>query len=237
LSPIAEYQWASLVLGTGLPNVGTVADERRRLRETLARSGGIPLVPLSAPYYPWTDFDKRDAEDIFPYLRGQLALLDNDSASAGTWLASLEDTLGVSGQIRPLLAMSLRAEMADRRGNPAEAIGLLHSALARRPVDHSIMSAFVALPGARYALANWLKATGRENEAVGWLRGIGEGSIYDLAYLAPASFLLGEILEAGGNRAAAREAYQRVAVLYGNADPEFRDLAVRAGAKARRLAR
>jgi DNA-binding SARP family transcriptional activator/tetratricopeptide (TPR) repeat protein len=237
LSPVAEYQWASLVLGPGLPPTGAVEAERRRLRETLARSGGIPLVPLSAPYYPWTDFDKRDAEDIFPYLRGRLALEISDTASAMTWLGTLQDTVAVSGELRPVLAKSLHAAMAVQRGDTDAAIRLLHSALATRPVDHSMMSVFVAQPSERYAMGQWLIRAGRQDEAKGWLGGIGEGSIFDLAYLAPAAYLLAELLESEGDGSGAREVYQRVAVLYRNADPEFQSLAVRARERAQALAK
>lgn len=234
-SPITSYQWASLLLAPGLEGGAELASERARLSATLAGSGGIPLVPLAAPYYPWTDFDRRDAEDIFPYLRGRLALAAGDTAAAVRWLETLSQTSRATGELRPTLTSALGAMLAAHRGQRDAAIRMLDSAFARRPVDHSIMSVFVALPEERLALADWLAAAGRTADAIGWLDGIGEGTIYDLALVAPASLEQGQLLEQQGDRSGARVAYQRVVNLYREADPEFRSLATRATERLRAL--
>jgi DNA-binding SARP family transcriptional activator/tetratricopeptide (TPR) repeat protein/GTPase SAR1 family protein len=235
LNPTAAFQWSELILGQGLSGGSDLARERTRLSQSLVASGGIPLVPLAAPFYPWTDFDRRDAEDIFPYLRGRLALDRGDTADAGRWLTQLSDTPTQVGELRPVLAIGLQGALAGHGGDRRTAIRLLDSVLARRPVDHAIMSVFVARPAERYLLADWLEQEGRREEAISWLEGIGVGSIFDLAYLAPASFRLGETWEASGDRERAVQAYRRVVDLYRRADPEFQSLATRANERLRML--
>jgi hypothetical protein len=164
-----------------------------------------------------------------------MALDAGDSLAAARWALRLEDSVENRSRLRSALALSLRGAIAARGGATTQAVTLLDSALARQPVDHSMMSVFVAQPAERYDLARWLIDAGRAEEAEAWLRSLGEGSIYDLAYQGPASLLLGRLLETRGDRAGARSAYERVALLYRHADPPFQPWVSEATERARAL--
>jgi tetratricopeptide (TPR) repeat protein len=152
-----------------------------------------------------------------------------------SWLESLNQPSEAPGVLQGIMAASLRSALAAERGDYHSAVQGLDSVFARRPVDQTIMSVFGTAPEERYARASWLAAAGRQEEAITWLETMGQGSIYDLALIAPASYRLGELREARGDKAGAREAYRRVLTLYRNADEEFRPLATRAEERLRLL--
>jgi DNA-binding SARP family transcriptional activator len=221
LSPITVYQWTALVTSPGLPESPGLRAERLRLQSVLT-----PLAPRSllVPYYPWTDFDRRDAADLYPYVRGRLALSLGDTAGARAWLDRLSRRRDAT-VLRPVLTATLAGALAAAAGDSAGALRLLDSAFARVPIDHTVMSVFATQPGDRYLFARSLIASGRAAEALAWLEGIGDGSVYDLALLAPAQLARARLLDAAGARAAARSADRNVRALYRDADTDWRALA------------
>ena len=83
------------------------------------------------------------------------------------------------------------------------------------------MSVFAARPGDRFLAATILAATGRSEDALAWLEGIGQGSVYDLADLGSALRQRAALLERLGRPDDARREYRHFVALWQNADAEF----------------
>jgi tetratricopeptide (TPR) repeat protein len=115
------------------------------------------------------------------------------------------------------LAHSLTARLALGRGRPADALAELEAAGWERTARLTIAEA-----ADRFLRAELLRKLGREQEATGWYASIAERASYELIYLAPAEWRLGEMAEAAGDRATAAPHYRRFAELWKDADPELR---------------
>ncbi len=232
LSPVAAYQWALLMLSPSLPHSGTITTERARIRSSL---GAIPSIVIKPPYWPWTDYDLRDAKAIYPYLQARLALALGDTVTAVSWRDSLARVVTSGTQRSAVLFHSLLASLAAGRGARSIALLELDSAASGVPIDLTVMSVFAARPGDRYLAAEVLAAQGRTDDALAWLGGIGEGSLYDLADLGEALLRRGELLERKDDRSGARATYRKLAALWSEADEEFKPMAARAAERLRAL--
>jgi tetratricopeptide (TPR) repeat protein len=60
----------------------------------------------------------------------------------------------------------------------------------------------------------------RDQEAAGWYRSIAERSSYELVYLAPAEYRLGQIYDHQGEHSAALAHYRRFLELWRDAEPK-----------------
>ena len=115
------------------------------------------------------------------------------------------------------LAHSLAARLALGRARPADALAELEAAGWERTARLTIAEA-----ADRFLRAELLRMLGREQEAAGWYASIAERASYELIYLAPAEWRLGQMAEAAGDRATAARHYRRFAELWKDADPELR---------------
>lgn len=126
------------------------------------------------------------------------------------------------------LGRGLQAEALSRMGRNAEALAVLEVRDKHSPYALAVASPFHAGSRERFLRARLLAQLGRWEEAVGFYTSLGDGSVYDLPYVAPAHLRAAAVLEAAGRPEEAAEHYSRVARLWGDADPELRAIVAEA---------
>lgn len=128
------------------------------------------------------------------------------------------------------LARTVRADVALRRGHPADALKLLG------PVRGEVPPELLAVPffseeGSRYLRADALYQLGRDEEALRWFSHAFEGTPDELVYLAPGHLRQAELYERLGDRKQAVEHYSRFVQLWKGCDPELQPSVERAKAR------
>jgi tetratricopeptide (TPR) repeat protein len=128
------------------------------------------------------------------------------------------------------LARTVRADVALRRGHPADALKLLE------PVRGEVPPELLAVPffseeGSRYLRADALYQLGRDQEALRWFSHAFEGTPDELVYLAPGHLRQAELYERLGDRKQAVEHYSRFVQLWKGCDPELQPSVERAKAR------
>ena len=128
------------------------------------------------------------------------------------------------------LARTVRADVALRRGHPADALKLLE------PVRGEVPPELLAVPffseeGSRYLRADALYQLGRDEEALRWFSHAFEGTPSELAYLAPGHLRQAELYERLGDPKQAVEHYSRFVQLWKGCDPELQPSVERAKAR------
>ena len=88
----------------------------------------------------------------------------------------------------------------------------------------TLWSPFFALDYIRFLRAELLNEVGRIDEAIPWYNSFAENSIFDLVYLAPASYRLGEIHEKLSQPQQAVRHYMGFLKLWEGCDPEHHPL-------------
>jgi eukaryotic-like serine/threonine-protein kinase len=172
--------------------------------------------------------------DLRTYLLGLLdARLGN--ATRATKLARELETLPAPanvGSLMPDLARGIRAETASRRGRPAEVTAGFAGVRRETYYELATTSPFFAQARERFVQAEALVAQGRDAEATALYRSLGgQGSMFELPYLAPAQLRLGEIAERQGRADEAADHYARVLELWRDADPPLQPLVREARAR------
>jgi tetratricopeptide (TPR) repeat protein len=137
-----------------------------------------------------------------------------------------------AGEIAWSFSRSLRARLALERGRPAQALASIEDAGWERSAGRSVAEA-----SDRFLRAELLRQLGRVDEAIGWYRSIAERSSYELVYLAPAQFRLGQIYDRRGNAKEAISHYRRFRELWQYPDPELRPMVTEAERRLKSLAR
>ena len=104
------------------------------------------------------------------------------------------------------LVATVRADVAMRRGRPAEALQLLSRANGNVPLELVQVRPFVnsreyTQEAARFLRAEALLALGRTDEARRWLETSFQGSPFEMAYLAPIHQRLARIYDQRGDSA------------------------------------
>lgn len=170
-----------------------------------------------------------------------LALLSSrlgDDAQSLRYAAELEGVGHPPEAAAPVrdLARTVRADVALRRGRPADALKLL------QPVRGEVPPELLALPffseeGSRYLRAEALYQLGRNEEALRWFTHAFGGTPNELVYLAPAHLRQAEIYERLGDRKQAVEHYSRFIQLWNSCDPELRPRVKEAKARLASLLR
>jgi hypothetical protein len=166
------------------------------------------------------------------YLLALLSSRHGDDAQALQYAAELEG-IGPPPEAAALvrdLARTVRADVALRRGHPADALKLLE------PVRGEVPPELLALPffseeGSRYLRAEALYQLGRDEEALRWFTHAFEGTPNELVYLAPAHLRQAELYERLGDRDQAVEHYGRFIQLWKGCDPELQPSVDRAKAR------
>jgi DNA-binding SARP family transcriptional activator/tetratricopeptide (TPR) repeat protein len=194
--------------------------ELRTIYETLPfgpwdRSGLLQLMELLRD--DWSDSVATAGDRATRlYERGRVASALGDTALAGrlaSMLAALNDSSGEGTRVRSL-TQSLRARLALAQGQVARALALLEVAHWERVTAPSVAEA-----DDRYLRAELLLRLGRAREASGWYGSMAQRFSYELVYLAPARFRLGQIADRAGDRAAALGYYRRFLELWREAEP------------------
>jgi serine/threonine protein kinase/tetratricopeptide (TPR) repeat protein len=121
-------------------------------------------------------------------------------------------------------AQTIRAEVAGTRAGPAAALAVWEAHELATSVERALSSSLYAQGHARFARAELLRAVGRGDEALAWYRTLGDGSVQDAIYLAPAQLRLAEIYR---DRSAAERAalhYRRFIEQWRDCDTELQPL-------------
>jgi serine/threonine-protein kinase len=163
--------------------------------------------------------------------RGELgdvasAAADLERAQGPDWTVTLAVNLG----------RGLRAEALSRAGRYRAALAVLEQTRTHSPYTLAVASPFHAGSRERFLRARTLAELGRFEEALNFYASMGDGSIYDLPYVAPAHLRAAALLETLGRPSQAAEHYRRVAALWRHADPELRTAADEARRRADALA-
>ncbi|MEX2282027.1 MAG: BTAD domain-containing putative transcriptional regulator [Gemmatimonadota bacterium] len=173
-----------------------------------------PLTPNLAP-------------PVRAYLQGRLSIALGDVTgvrAAERKLAELSGLTEEADALRRVYRAGMRAGIAWLEGRLGDVLIELQRENASVPPNLT-PHAFASQAFERFIRARALQHAGRSAEALNWYRSIGENSLYDLIYLAPATFHQAEIHQAGNDSAAARADYDRSAALWQNADLQLRAFA------------
>ncbi len=222
---VARYG-ALLRLSPWLP-ADTAALETARTRlATVAGAGAVG--PTGAA---WQDADLPVAGIQRLFLDGWLAVRLGRAADASTAM----DSLAMDGS-RPLLASSY-ARVVGTALVPESGHGdPLTGGLAGISPEEAVLSPFFSLPIARFRHAAALASDGQDDDALDWYASLGELSIPDLVYRAPAHLRQAAILEARGDSGAAAAHYRAFVALWADCDPSLRPLVDQARARLAALA-
>jgi serine/threonine protein kinase/tetratricopeptide (TPR) repeat protein len=128
-------------------------------------------------------------------------------------------------------AETIRAEVASSRGGPAEALAVWEKHELATSVERALSSSLYAHGHARFSRAELLRAVGREDEALAWYRTLGDNSVQDAIFLAPAQLRQAEIFRDRGAAQPAALHYRRFLNHWRDCDPELQPQ-VRAAALA-----
>src|SRR4029077_15614510 len=144
------------------------------------------------------------------YLLGLLSARLGEEAR-GAQYASEPEPLPVPSDVGSLpraLARGIRAESASRRGRPAEVTAAFEGVRRESWYELGTASAFFAQARERFVQAEALEAQGRDAEAALLYRSLGgQGSLFELPYVAPSQLRLGEIAERQGRGDEAAQHY------------------------------
>ena len=165
------------------------------------------------------------------YLLGALSATlrdDGDVEQRATALESMPDVAAAPG-FASYLARSVRAQAARARGDAAAALDLLGTTPPVAWYQLTVTSPVFAGALERYLRGELLEMLGRPAEAMGWYASLGEGSPYELPYVAPAQLRLSLLLARDARPAGAAAHASRVATLWEGADVAVRQFANDAG--------
>jgi tetratricopeptide (TPR) repeat protein len=228
LRAAAEHEPAWALEFTGLfailPFIALPKAELLRLRDELLVASSRDVAPHRNRALAVHNGVHRVAQQ---YLAGMLnARLGLDGEAEGVAAALCAG--GVSPEFCSGLAASIRSSVAAHAGDAATALKLLVSAQGPVWYQDAISTPLRARVHDRYSRGELLRQLGRHDEALGWYRALGESSPYELPFVAAAAVRQGEILDAGGDRAAAKQQFGRAAALLKNADKGMAELRDRA---------
>ncbi len=230
---VEDWDW-SLELWTHLATLsftGSGEAELRRVQDALA---GWHPTPQPTEYF---SFEHRsELPELRAYLVGLVAARLGDSVAARRSAAELDrfaSTGADSGVARDLAAV-VRAEAAERRGAPGEALRQVER-FRFDPHTRTNRKLYEVSGRARFLRAEALHVLGRDEEALRWYASFPDPNGQDLAFLAPARRRTAEIAAHLGRGADAVRQYARFVALWQAADPELQPDVQRAAAALARL--
>jgi DNA-binding SARP family transcriptional activator/tetratricopeptide (TPR) repeat protein len=171
--------------------------------------------------------EQRPLEALRQYTVGLLSLRLDDpgsAAEAARVLSRLAGSEGTDPFVRDL-DRGLRARIAWLDGRPEEGLRLLEGLeLGPSPLGTINVIPFVARGNERFLRGELLIALSREAEALAWFESLGELSVPESPFRAPAHLRQAEIHERLGDPAEAARHYGRLVDLWRDGDPEFQPL-------------
>jgi DNA-binding SARP family transcriptional activator len=157
------------------------------------------------------------------YLLGATHVRLGDTEDAMTMANALEGARD-DGHVQGFgahLGRCVRAQIAHAAGRPAEALEIVGDAQPEVWYQLTVTSPFYSGAHDRYLRAEALFELGRDEEALGWYGALGEGSPYELIYLAPALLRQAQIHERLGRRDRAASARARATRLWEGCDVDL----------------
>ena len=157
------------------------------------------------------------------YLLALLSARRGDEAQALQHAADLERIArpAEAGAVVQDLVRTIRADVALRRGRPAEVLQILEPVKGEAPPE-LLAVPFFSGEVSRYLRAEAFYQLGRNEEALRWFSHGFEGTPNELVYLAPAHLRRAELYERLGDRKQALEHYSRFIQAWNSCDPELR---------------
>jgi tetratricopeptide (TPR) repeat protein len=203
---------------------------------------GSDLVALQAKLEAWNPSTEAPepnpglASALRPQIRLYLlALLSSRSGNDARALQHAADLERLAypaeaGAVIQDFIRTVRADVALRRGRPADALKILE------PVKGEVPPELLAVPffseeGSRYLRAEAFYQLGRNEEALRWFSHGFEGTPTEVVYLAPAHLRRAELYERLGDRKQALEHYSRFVHAWNSCDPELRPRVTEAKAR------
>jgi tetratricopeptide (TPR) repeat protein len=227
--------WEELVEAEALDGVSAIEHHAMLVTLPFVDVGDSALVQVRSAVRRW-DASAAPMEasvdhtySLHPHLRAYLLGLVNgrlgDYRAALEYADSVEHLATVSGAVSPLgrdFANGVRAHVAWRQGNIAEALALLEQVPERRrrsDRDRQIWRPFFSQLLERFLHAEILVTLGRDAEALPWYESFVAHDGYAVLYHAPAARRQGEIAERLDQPEAAAQHYARFLELWKDADP------------------
>ena len=217
-----EYR-ALLALSPFLP---IDAAELATVRDSLTEWDATPVPAITSGAALWVNAHHDVHPQLKIYLEGLLSARLGDATGAKRAAAELANRTGRDepADLARAQARSIRAESARQAGDANGALEALEAAPFFVDFGSGRVSAFFGLGRERYLRGELLHELGRNDEALGWYRGLGEIFPYDVIYVAPSHLRQAEIHERAGRDADAVEHYERFIELWAEADPELRPM-------------
>jgi DNA-binding SARP family transcriptional activator len=171
------------------------------------------------------------------YVLGLLSLRLADTTAVAGYVRELDAVRGseMAQRLGRDLALTLRAELAHRRGSPEQALALLN-ARSRAPSLGAATTVLGSGAYERYLRADLLRELGRLDEARAWYESMGQTAVPELPFLGPAELRLAQLADAGGDRTRAVAHYRRAVELWRDCEPELRPVRDAAARRLRQLA-
>ena len=207
-------------LGFSTVDTGAVKELRARLMDWKAPpSSAVSSTGVS--YEQLRDHQRR-------YLIGLLSvrLGDTNAALAAARVLDTMTTIPDARGLPHMFATAIRADLALTRRKPAEALRLLEHSDAKVPIE-------VSSPFGVEAYSGWLRAESlrllnRDREALPWYASRVDLFVVELPYLGPSELRQAQIYERLGDKAHAKEHYNRFLRVWADADPVLQPLVLEA---------
>jgi tetratricopeptide (TPR) repeat protein len=194
------------------------------LRDVVAQWQATPAPELTSAAGLWVNAHASVHSHLRTYLEGLLSARVGDADRGRRQAAKLARHTGSDepSELARTLSRGVRAEIARQAGDLEGALRLLESEPFHVDFGSGRTSAFYGLGRERYLRAELLNSLGRDEEALGWYRGLGEIFPYDIIYVAPSHLRQAEIHELAGRSKEAAAHYARFIELWSGSDSELR---------------
>jgi tetratricopeptide (TPR) repeat protein len=166
------------------------------------------------------------------YLLALLSSRRGNDAQALQHAVDLERTAGPpeAGAVIQDFVRTIRADIALRRGRPADALKILEPVKGEVPAE-LLAAPFFSEEASRYLRAEAFYQLGRNEEALRWFSHGFEGTPSEVIYVAPAHLRRAELYERLGDRKQAVEHYSRFVHAWNGCDPQLRPRVTEAKAR------
>ncbi|MBI4545660.1 MAG: tetratricopeptide repeat protein, partial [Gemmatimonadetes bacterium] len=218
-------------LYAALPFLPIPRREIERARDRLLHWNAAAVPPQPGSFYATHD----GLHPVFRlYLLALLSLRLDDPTAAADFAAEIPRAAARGDSLHSsMLARSVQAQLAWRRGRPLQALAELSSSRPETWEENLGRSPFFSQAHERYLQAEILAELGRDQEALGGFESLAEHAVHELVYLPVAHLRRAEIHERNRQQQAAAQHYAHFLKLWEHCDPELLPLVT---AARRRLA-